>query len=68
MTEKDLEIQELKRRLAKVEAQVGALVKCYRLCGLCKWIDADCSPTDGECDAEWSGKFTTNFNGGNKDE
>jgi len=56
MTEKDLEIQKLRERLKEVEDQLKLMIEVYRACGFCKWLDADCSPTDGSCHPEWSGK------------
>lgn len=56
MTEKDREIQELKRRLREAEEQLGLMIEVYRACGFCKWLDSDCSPTDDSCHPEWSHK------------
>lgn len=52
MTEKDLEIQRLARRVANLEEMVNVIVEAYKVCRYCKYADADCSPTGSECKPE----------------
>lgn len=54
MTEKDKELQELKRRVCVLENALNELVEDVKACRYCKYLDADCSPT-GECRPEWRG-------------
>lgn len=62
MTEKDREIEELRRRLAKSEDKLRrALVDLvnvlnqHSLCEICKYADADCTPDRGNCVPTWRG-------------
>jgi len=55
MTDKDLEIQALRRENRELKASIDEFVKIYHCCRLCKHIDADCSPTGAECHPEWGG-------------
>lgn len=62
MTEKDLEIQELRRKLQKVEATLRTalsdlvyVINQHSLCDICKYADADCEPDSGSCVPQWRG-------------
>ncbi len=57
MTEKDAEIQDLRREVRRLRESLNEFVKLYRCCRLCKYIDADCSPTGNECRPEWGGNI-----------
>ena len=55
MTEKDLLIQELRKRVARLEAELDDIVKKTRGCRFCENLDADCSPSDSSCLPKWRG-------------
>lgn len=55
MTIKDKTIQELRQKIRGLEEEIKLAVECCRICRLCKYADADCSPTDGSCKPEWKG-------------
>ena len=57
MTEKDAEIQDLRREVKRLRESLNEFVKLYRCCRLCKFVDADCSPTGQECRPEWGGNI-----------
>lgn len=62
MTEKDLEIQELRRKNAELKNTLKAALKdldyvlCqYEMCAICAYADADCEPERGNCVPKWRG-------------
>lgn len=55
MTEKDRLLQKLFRENEGLKEELRMIVECCRVCRFCKNADADCSPTDGSCKAEWRG-------------
>ena len=62
MTEQEKEIQDLRRRVKKIEGSLrtalGDLVYVlnqHSLCEICKYRDADCEPDSGECVPQWRG-------------
>lgn len=56
MTEKDKEIQDLRKTVTDREKVIRVMVESYKMCRFCKYLDADCSPTDMSCHPEWNGK------------
>ena len=62
MTEKDKEIQELRRKLEKTQALLQKVLSDlvyvlnqHSLCEICKYRDADCEPDSGHCVPQWRG-------------
>ena len=62
MTEYDLEIQELRRKLKKTEGTLkkalGDLVYVlnnHSLCEICKYSESGCDPDTGSCVPKWRG-------------
>lgn len=55
MTEQERLIQRLHRENEGLREELRMIVECCRLCRFCTNRDADCSPTDNSCRAEWSG-------------
>lgn len=55
MTVKDKTIQDQKSKIKGLEEEIKLAVECCKICRLCKYADADCSPTDGSCKPEWRG-------------
>lgn len=62
MTEQDCEIQELRRRVQKMEGRLKSalsdlvfVLNQRSLCEICKFQDADCRPDGGDCVPQWRG-------------
>lgn len=62
MTEKDLEIQELRRRLKNSEADLKSamsdlvyVLNNHSLCEICKYAKSNCWPETGNCVPKWRG-------------
>ena len=62
MTEKDKEIEELRRKLAKSEDKLRAalsdliyVLNQRSLCEICKYADAECMPERGDYVPTWRG-------------
>lgn len=63
MTEKDKEIQDLRRKIeelkhenTRMRKQIEAYVGEFRVCRFCTEIHSDCSPTDSSsCYPRWRG-------------
>lgn len=62
MTERDREIQELRRQVEKLSAQlktaISELVYVLNqrsLCEICEYRDAECEPDGGNCVPKWRG-------------
>ena len=62
MTEKDKEIEELRRKLAKSEEKLRTalsdliyVLNQRSLCEICKYADAECMPERGDCVPTWRG-------------
>lgn len=55
MTEKDKEIQDLRKTVTDSEKVIRVMVESYRICRFCKYLDADCTPFDMSCHPEWNG-------------
>lgn len=60
MTEQDAEIQELRRRVEKLEHTLRSalsdlvyVLNQHSLCEICKYADADCKPDSGNCVPQW---------------
>ncbi len=56
MTEKDKEIQELKRRIRELEDDLAGEVEWCCVCPLCKHTDDECMPDLPSCRPEWKGR------------
>ena len=64
MTEQDLEIQALRRRIEKMEhtlrpalSDLVYVLNQHSLCEICEYRDADCSPDRGNCVPRYRGKI-----------
>ena len=62
MTEKDLEVQELRRKNAELKKTLNSALKdldyvlCqYEMCAICAYADGDCDPESGSCVPKWRG-------------
>lgn len=62
MTEKDLEIEELRRKLAKNDSLLRKalsdlvfVLNQRSLCEICEYADADCMPESCDCVPTWRG-------------
>lgn len=62
MTEKDLEVQELRRKNAELKKTLKSALKdldyvlCqYEMCAICAYADGDCDPENGSCVPKWRG-------------
>ena len=62
MTEQDKEIEELRRRVSRLENTLRAalsdliyVLDQHSLCDICKYVDADCKPDNAYCVPKWRG-------------
>lgn len=62
MTEQDKEIQELRRKVEKMEGTLRCalsdlvyVLNQHSLCEICKFADGDCKPDSGNCVPMWRG-------------
>ena len=55
MTEKDKQIQDLKRKVAGLEEELNEIVMATGSCRYCKNLDGDCIPFSDGCKPEWRG-------------
>lgn len=62
MTEQDCEIQDLRRKIKKIEGTLRPalsdlvyVLNQHSLCEICKFSDADCKPDSGKCVPQWRG-------------
>lgn len=49
MTEKDKEIQDLRRRVDELERALQVVVESEKFCRYCAYLDGDCSPWSDSC-------------------
>lgn len=55
MTDKDREIEDLRRENAALRELIEKYVGEFRVCRFCAHRHEDCSPTGSECRPKWGG-------------